>query len=659
MSKRDRDESDDAAKTSEELSLSVNDTNKLREKLGLKPLAEGDSSTQAEADMILDEERRIKDQEKVAEKIAKAKDKREYTKKSGKKGIAEEVEDEDMVTANWVKKMRKKQGKKPTAAEKQAAAFDDADEAEQVGAEYTANDLKGLKMMAKAEDFQEGKEVIMTLKDESILDGDGLRGYTGLRDGDALENVNFVEQETATKNNKLRGYNPGVSAYTGLDDHEWNADGSINTEAKGILSKYDAEIGGDVVAPSMTIGVETNEMQIQRVEKAKQDEIRGKIKENLNTMEFKKLQEQYTHVEMATFDKPKKKRKKDKSKKKKERINWDEEEEKAIGEDHGSRASRDYAKEQQRDVKIKDIKSKVAYQEALSKAQGNTTEAMERQFAVPVQEYDSEEEDDLGAALAKARQMKQARFGFTDLETMAGTIKEESTAEVKKEEEDAEAAADESEDEDKLVLDATSEFCKMVEVDEEKEDEEEDMMPKEEEMDVEDDDAPKENLDYDSDDSDDEKQEGFTKENLVSSGMGAALDFIRGRGSLNDTHEGVTGRFNDKVMEGEYVPNSDVDKETQKKLNSFTLEYRDKFGRKMSQKEAFRQLSYGFHGKGPGKSKIEARQRKYAEEQRLRKQGQNGAIDQPITLQALKVQQKGTRQAHMVIGGGAGGMRHD
>jgi len=175
MSKRERDEEDSAAKSSEELSLSVNETNKLREKLGLKPLVEGESSSQAEADMILNEERRIKEQEKVAAKIAKAKEKREYSKKSGKKTIADEVEDDDMVTANWVKKMRKKQGKKPTAAEKQAAAFDDADEAEQEGAEYTAKDLKGLKLMAQADDFAEGKEVIMTLKDESILDGDGLR----------------------------------------------------------------------------------------------------------------------------------------------------------------------------------------------------------------------------------------------------------------------------------------------------------------------------------------------------------------------------------------------------------------------------------------------------------------------------------------------------
>jgi len=37
--------------------------------------------------------------------------------------------------------MRKKQGKKPTAAEKQAAAFDDADDAEQEAA-YTEKDLK-------------------------------------------------------------------------------------------------------------------------------------------------------------------------------------------------------------------------------------------------------------------------------------------------------------------------------------------------------------------------------------------------------------------------------------------------------------------------------------------------------------------------------------
>lgn len=37
------------------------------------------------------------------------------------------------------------------------------------------------------------------------------------------------------------------------------------------------------------------------------------------------------------------------------------------------------------------------------------------------------------------------------------------------------------------------------------------------------------------------------------------------------------------------------------------LEYRDEYGRKLTQKEAFRQLSYRFHGYGPGKKKLDKR----------------------------------------------------
>ena len=61
-----------------------------------------------------------------------------------------------------------------------------------------------------------------------------------------------------------------------------------------------------------------------------EDAIRGRIKTNLNTLAFTKIKEQYTQEEMASFEKPKKKRKK--VGRKKERINWDEEEAKAIGE---------------------------------------------------------------------------------------------------------------------------------------------------------------------------------------------------------------------------------------------------------------------------------------------------------------------------------------
>ena len=44
------------------------------------------------------------------------------------------------------------------------------------------------------------------------------------------------------------------------------------------------------------------------------------------------------------------------------------------------------------------------------------------------------------------------------------------------------------------------------------------------------------------------------------------------------------------------------------------LDYVDESGRSLSQKEAFRQLSHRFHGKGSGKKKTEKRGKKVEEE---------------------------------------------
>ena len=44
------------------------------------------------------------------------------------------------------------------------------------------------------------------------------------------------------------------------------------------------------------------------------------------------------------------------------------------------------------------------------------------------------------------------------------------------------------------------------------------------------------------------------------------------------------------------------------------LEYVDESGRHLNQKEAFRQLSHRFHGKGSGKKKTEKRGKKLDEE---------------------------------------------
>lgn len=63
-------------------------------------------------------------------------------------------------------------------------------------------------------------------------------------------------------------------------------------------------------------------------------------------------------------------------------------------------------------------------------------------------------------------------------------------------------------------------------------------------------------------------------------------------------HSGITSDFKDK---DNYKPN-------------VKLEYIDDSGRLLNEKEAFRYLSHKFHGKGPGKNKIEKRLKKSEQE---------------------------------------------
>ena len=51
------------------------------------------------------------------------------------------------------------------------------------------------------------------------------------------------------------------------------------------------------------------------------------------------------------------------------------------------------------------------------------------------------------------------------------------------------------------------------------------------------------------------------------------------------------------------------------------LEYRDEHGRLQTPKEAYRQLSYKFHGRKPSKSVQEKRDKKHALEDRVAKAG--------------------------------------
>jgi U4/U6.U5 tri-snRNP-associated protein 1 len=202
--------------------------------------------------------------------------------------------------------------------------------------------------------------------------------------------------------------------------------------------------------------------------------------------------------------------------------------------------------------------------------------------------------------------------------------------------------ADEDKTEDGLVLTGTIEFCRGIQQVEEPAAK---PKPAAVEMEVDEDQPVDEPQEAEDGSSSEEDDDGFAQERMLGRGLGGALDMMRNRGSLKDVNEAVLGRNDDEKNVNVNEPNEAVffDEEKTKKINA-RLEYRDKFGRLLSQKEAFRQLSYGFHGKGPGKGKIESRQRKIAEAQRLKKVAQAG--ETPTTLLALDIAQKNPTSTH-------------
>ncbi|KQJ84640.1 hypothetical protein BRADI_5g21993v3 [Brachypodium distachyon] len=91
----------------------------------------------------------------------------------------------------------------------------------------------------------------------------------------------------------------------------------------------------------------------------------------------------------------------------------------------------------------------------------------------------------------------------------------------------------------------------------------------------------------------------------LARGLAGALKFLQERGTLNEgTNWG--GRTTDKKKRS-LVGIEDGPKEIR-------IERMDEFGRVMTPTEAFRDLSHKFHGKGPGKMKLEKRQKKYQDD---------------------------------------------
>lgn len=211
--------------------ISLEETNKLRASLGLKPIpipsAAPDSAPSATSTSYVDQEeqayknwqqmKNAEDTKKRKETIEeKIKQKQEEALRRRAMGAAKTLTQEatNQSTVDWLKKMQNAQKKnasgginvtnKPSKPQKPALS------------EYTADDLKGIKVAHDIDELDAGRDIVLTLKDGSVLDDED----------DVLESSDLVSKEKLKKKLDAK---KGLNRLNYEDDEE---------AGNGILSKY-------------------------------------------------------------------------------------------------------------------------------------------------------------------------------------------------------------------------------------------------------------------------------------------------------------------------------------------------------------------------------------------------------------------------------------
>lgn len=245
--------------------LSIEETNKIRLSLGLKPLKVGPApaaaaSGSATSEPVYDDttegrERRAVDNwkahtaevEKEAarrrrqEEIKKAREAAQRFRKLEGVGLADEgstAADED--ATSWVKKMKRRQKKKANEIAREME--EELERAARERKEYTAAELKGLKVSHDLAQLDEmGGETILTLKDSTIEQNEGtsrtgVGGWDIFADrqsdeGDQLISTDLVEHERLQERLEFKKKKPTYNLY---GDDEGPGE-------KRLLAQYDDE----------------------------------------------------------------------------------------------------------------------------------------------------------------------------------------------------------------------------------------------------------------------------------------------------------------------------------------------------------------------------------------------------------------------------------
>ncbi|GJC82627.1 U4/U6.U5 tri-snRNP-associated protein snu66 [Colletotrichum liriopes] len=228
----------------------IEETNRIRVSLGMKPLpvpgaapAESQRANSASDDedapstlesrsaQAYDNYQKVRDAEaakrKREERAAAAKREREAAQRhailEGK--ALGEAEEADVDAKAWLKAQKKRQKaiEKARKLEEEQAA---AEAAALAAVEYTSKDLAGVKVAHELDNFLDGDEQILTLKDATIDQNE--------EEGDELENMDLKAREELQEKLDLKKKKPAYDVFAAADE---------GTE-RGILAQYDDEIYG-------------------------------------------------------------------------------------------------------------------------------------------------------------------------------------------------------------------------------------------------------------------------------------------------------------------------------------------------------------------------------------------------------------------------------
>ncbi|KAI1913822.1 hypothetical protein LOZ65_005781 [Ophidiomyces ophidiicola] len=679
--------------------LSIEQNNKIRVALGLKPLpvpgasedregpvfkqtkGDGDSSSaedepgstlESRIAQGYDNWKRLQDGEDAKKKrqarndaIRRAREAAQRITKLEGKGLGE-ADDASLDTKSWLMQHKKKQ-KKIEKARAQKLVEELAER--EMAAEYTSKDLAGVKVAHEIGQFDE-EEQILTLKDTNIDEDE--------EEDDELENINLRDSEKTKKRIELK------KKKTAYDPNDY--DGS-----RSILAQYDEEIDGKkrshFTLDAKDISPEEREAQRQSVaSKLKATAI------TLDTMQEATTPSDYLDISEIKIKKPKKKKAKSTRRK-------------ALEDQDIFPAADDTAAptDNQPNGDQMDI-------DGVKKNQEPHPGVQKR----PLEDISFVDDEDLQASLAVQRRAAFKKRKKMRPEDVARQMREESEQALNEMEVDRP-----DDDEPGLIIDETSEFVANLQrptilerrqrsisaapEDETKspslevKEEAEDVEMEQSYNDIEDEEDLKERLKREQTQPD-MTATGLEEESTLDQGLGATLAMLRQRGlvkesdasGLNslqrdrqkfllekrrreteaekraraqrerDRTSGKLDRMSARDRE-EYArwENKQRDQQESRSMaDVFNREYKpdvqlkyvDDHGRLMNQKEAFKHLSHQFHGKGSGKMKTEKHLKKIEDEKKREAMStldssQNTGMNNAMGATARRTRQAGVRLA--------------